>query len=387
MNDLKVTTYPNEEKSYTYDLFNNKPCVKHYENGRKKIEINYKDGLGLIHGTWKCWYKSGQIKSTSEYKYNKRDGLCTSWYEGGQKSSEINYSKGVKNGRLILWHRDGGKKSEVVYSNGRMNSLWVGWDADGQIQKAVLFKGKRKVSKTTWHNNGRLKLQTNYESSRRALHELPETDWDSWPYNTIDMPIDFGTGKPKKINPYGVLMISRKSWYKNGNAKNEWANNGYHHVNIGWYESGQLKYNHGDNDILPSGSMYWWHENGQLSYKLEPGTDKYTAFDVEGTKEYELEAKHAFDDDDFLKEKYTFFDKKGDKLCSIEKDDSTLICLWYFYDKSGNKIYSNYYDYAKDAFEKDGIWQFWINQDIPELTKILTPIEKHKTLFCNPIFL
>ena len=51
------------------------------------------------------------------------------------------------------------------------------------------------------------------------------------------------------------------------------------------------------------------------------------------------------------------------------------------------KIYLNYYDYAEDTFEKNGMWKFWANQDIPELTKILAPIEKHKALFCNPIFL
>ena len=140
------------------------------------------------------------------------------------------------------------------------------------------------------------------------------------------MDTDFMTGKPIKINPYGVSKISKKSWYKNGNVKNEWARYVYHYVDIGWYESGQLKYNHGHDDTLPNGGMYW-HENGQLSYKLEPGTDKYISFDVEGTKEYELETRYTFDDDDLWKEKYTFFDKKGDKLCSIERDDDTLVIL------------------------------------------------------------
>jgi hypothetical protein len=36
--------------------------------------------------------------------------------------------------------------------------------------------------------------------------------------------------------------------------------------------------------------------------------------------------------------------------------------------------------------EKDEIWQFWINQNIPELMKILTPVEEYKTLFCIPEF-
>jgi len=363
MNDLKSTTYPNGKFK-----------------SQSMCDENKTDGFRVQ------WYESGLIKSAGEYKHNKRDGSYTSWYENGHKSAEINYIKGIKDGRLILWHEDGSKKSEVVYSNGRMNSLWVSWDIDGQIQKTVLFKDKRKVSKTTWYNNGHLKLQTNYEISHRALHKLPEIDWDSYPYNTfMDEPFAVDS-KPTKISPYSISKISEKNWYKNGNVQNELADYGYHYVNSGWYESGQLKYNHGHDDTFPSGSMCW-HENGQLSYKLEPDTGKYIAFDVEGIKEYELETKYAFDDDDFWKEKYTFFDKKEDGLCSIEKDDNTLICLWSFYDSDNNKVYVNYYDYAKDAFEKDGIWQFWINQDIPELTKILTPIEKHKSLFCDPIFL
>jgi antitoxin component YwqK of YwqJK toxin-antitoxin module len=378
MNDLKATTYPNEEKSYTYDLFNNKPCVKHYENGRKKIEINYKDGLGLIHGTWKCWYKSGQIKSTSEYQYNKRDGLCTSWYEGGQKSAEINYSKGVKNGRLILWHRDGGKKSEVVYSNGRMNSLWVGWDADGQIQKAVLFKGKRKVSKTTWHNNGRLKLQTNYESSRRALHELPETDWDSYPYNTIDMDIDFMTGKPIKINPYGVLETSEKLWYKNGNAKNEWANNGYHHVNIGWYENGQLKYNYGHDS-----PGVRWHENGQKSYEygIKNGFD--TAWDANGIKIYECKHIDFVVESDLSLSRYKFYKDGIKKICTIniKMNFDLEYSLYYFIDNKNDCIYK-YKCPFENGLKPEDMWDYWISLKHDKLTTILTDIGKQRFLLC-----
>jgi len=351
--------------------------VTTYSNGKFKSQVmcnnDKTDGFRVQ------WYKSGQMKTAGEYKHSRPDGLHTSWHENGEKSVEVNYDHGQKNGLCVLWYKDGTKKSEAIYLNDRMNSLWVSWYKNGQIRKAVLFKDKKKLSKTTWYNSGQLKLQEDYELDFRHLQELPEIDWNSWPYN-----IPFGG--PEKINPYSVSKLFDKSWYENGTIKSEWAHYGYHFIDIGWYENGQLKYNHGHNNTLPKGSMCW-HENGQVSYMLEPDTDKYISFDVNGTKEYELEAKYTFDDDDFWKEKYTFFDKDANKICSIEKDDDTLVCLWSFYDKNDNKIYVNYYDYDKDTLKKDEIWRFWINQDINNLTKILTSIEKHKELFCNPVFL
>jgi len=403
--------YPENPLDY-YDLFdNNNPYVEFHENGNKRIEINFKDGL--LHGSRRCWYESGQIEEQATYENDKLngtyiswhengikdvdeiyfqgelDGTSTHWYKNGQKSAEINYSKGVKDGQLVLWHEDGSKKSEVIYSNGRMNSLWVSWYSNGRIQKSVLFKNQKKVTKTLWHSNGHLKLQEDYANSRRFLQELPEIDFSR---DIYDYGIPWGHhGTPPKKLKYSVEMIRRKSWYENSNIEAEWTNYGYF-LNLGWYKNGQLKYNYGfDGGISPppSGNMNW-HENGQLSYKNEPGTDKYISFDINGIKEYELESKLTFDDDDCWREKYIFFDKKGNKLCTVKREDDHSFCYWYFYDDNDNKVFGFKFDisfdnYVENSLRKDEIWQFWINQDIKELTKILTPVEKHKELLCNPI--
>lgn len=358
MNNLTATTYP---------------------NGKFKSQsmCNETDGFRVQ------WYESGQMKSAGEYKHTKKDGLYTSWYENGQKSSEINYTKGIKDGQLTLWHKDGNKRSEVTYLNGRMNSLWVSWYKNGQIQKAVLFKDKKKVSKAIWYDNGKLKLQADYESDYRVRHELPEINWDSQPYKDfMDVPFTLD-GKPEdiKINPYHSHILRTKRWHKNGVVKDEYAYYIYCSIDIGWYKTGQLKYNYGHDE----GCMHW-HENGQLSYEFDSSADKYTSFDSNGIKEYELEAKHIFEDDGFWKEKYTFFDEKDKKLCTVKQKDDESICYWLFYDSDDNKVHEYCYDYAKDSLTEDALWQFWIDQNIPELTKILTPTERHKSLFYSPIF-
>ena len=78
-----------------------------YENGQKRFELTYKDGIhnGLL--TW--WYDNGQKESEGIYKDNKLEGLSTHWYDNGQKSFEGTY----EDGKLIsekYWNEDGSIK-------------------------------------------------------------------------------------------------------------------------------------------------------------------------------------------------------------------------------------------------------------------------------------
>ena len=128
MNDLKATTYPNEEKSYTYDLFNNNPYVEFHENGNKRIEINFNGGL--LHGSRDCWYESGQIEEKANYKDGKLDGLYTSWYESGTKESESYFINGKKDGVYLGWHESGQLKHKAYYKDDLFEKMYE-WDEYG----------------------------------------------------------------------------------------------------------------------------------------------------------------------------------------------------------------------------------------------------------------
>ncbi|MBC8554158.1 MAG: hypothetical protein ISR69_05875 [Gammaproteobacteria bacterium] len=358
MNDLISTTYPNGK--FASQIMCNEDKT---------------DGF-RVH-----WYESGQMKSAGEYKYGKPDGLLTAWYENGNKSAEINYSKGVKDGRLVIWHKDGSKRSEVIYSSGRMNSLWVSWYENGQMQKAVLFKDKKKSSKTLWHKSGGLKLQEAYESSHRTCHELPEIDWDSYPYNSfMDEPFTID-GKPEKINPYAVSKLFETSWYKNGNIKKEWAYYGYQNIDTEWYENGQMKYI----NSYASGSQHIaWHENGQKSYMESTIKDGYDiAWNDNGIKEYEFKCLSSSEDDSTHLE-WIFYKQDVVKLCTIRHtiDFENEHDCWYFYDDKKNQVYEYNcaFSYIEDSIARDQLWDFWMNLKNDKLLKILINIEAHKNL-------
>ena len=63
-----------------------------YENGKKEIEVNLKDGKQ--DGLLSLWHENGQKKEEGNYKDGKMDGLWTSWHENGQKKLEGNFEDG-----------------------------------------------------------------------------------------------------------------------------------------------------------------------------------------------------------------------------------------------------------------------------------------------------
>ena len=58
---------------------------------------------GLLHGDWKEYYPSGEIKSITQYKFDKKDGSQATYYLNGIKKSEISFIDGVQSSEKIRW--------------------------------------------------------------------------------------------------------------------------------------------------------------------------------------------------------------------------------------------------------------------------------------------
>ena len=74
-----------EENPYTGKI------IAKYENGEKKWEVNYKDGI--------------------------KEGIQTDWYPNGEKMLEGMYKNGKKEGTWTMWDKNG-KKTEIVFKEG-----------------------------------------------------------------------------------------------------------------------------------------------------------------------------------------------------------------------------------------------------------------------------
>lgn len=97
---------------YSGEIINSKRVNKwewYYENGTKKREINYQNGV-----------------------YN---GQLVSYYPSGQQSVVMTFSQGIQSGLTTRWYQNGKKKFEGNYLNGNPAGVWRFWKADGSLIK------------------------------------------------------------------------------------------------------------------------------------------------------------------------------------------------------------------------------------------------------------
>jgi dipeptidyl aminopeptidase/acylaminoacyl peptidase len=69
-------------------------------------------------GTFKTWYKNGQLERIANYKNGLRHGLHEYWYANGQRESTQNYRNGQKHDTCTWWNTDGSVQQQLVFEKG-----------------------------------------------------------------------------------------------------------------------------------------------------------------------------------------------------------------------------------------------------------------------------
>jgi len=300
-NDVKYQQ--DSQKPYSGEIFDL------YDNGNKKIEGSYKDGL--LDGLWTVWYEdgqkfqeqsfkngipdglstkwneNGQKASEGTYKNGKLDGLWTSWYENGKKKYEGTYKDGKKDGLNTVWYSDGKNAREATYKDGVLDGLYTYWFFDGSKYKGKMERKQLDEDGTffDWYD----KEKTIIKSHRTFKHP----DYDSNDSNDSKGFLGYNLAYENGLST---------SWYRNGQKKVE----GTYKMGKGggtredglwtvWYENGQkkiegtynsnLEYCGGINpyrdskktlieehetfaNCMGDGIFTYWHENGQKSYEV-----------------------------------------------------------------------------------------------------------------------
>jgi antitoxin component YwqK of YwqJK toxin-antitoxin module len=104
---------------------------------QKKVSIPWQNGL--IHGTARSWYPSGQLESEREWVKNKKSGASYAWYPDGSLMLLEEY----EDDRLVKGQYFKKKGGELVSQVVRGNGIATLFDADGAMVKKVFYhKGK-----------------------------------------------------------------------------------------------------------------------------------------------------------------------------------------------------------------------------------------------------
>ena len=103
------------------------------------------------------WYENGQKKYEQFYKNGLREGVVVQWFENGQKKSEQNYVLGIREGMIKEWFDDGAVKSEQFFANGKRQGSAIEWHNNGQKKSHLNFSKGEPIGKARWWDqNGNL---------------------------------------------------------------------------------------------------------------------------------------------------------------------------------------------------------------------------------------
>lgn len=91
----------------------NGPYTEYYENGQKRAEGHYVDGVQ--EGYWAWWYEDGKPWAERNFVNGKENGKSTSWYKSGQKKFSGQYLNGKQSGEWTWWHENGKFKNKITY--------------------------------------------------------------------------------------------------------------------------------------------------------------------------------------------------------------------------------------------------------------------------------
>jgi len=176
--------YPDTNKPYTgnLDVINN-------DWGKDAVEINKNYVNGVLHGTEKSYYQSGNIRSIGHFKNGILEGIVTGYYEDGAIQVRATYVNGVKQGRVIHYYPNGTKQVESFYTDDKFDGI-----------------------RTTWYENGKPMEVTPY--SKGLLHGTGRTYYES---GGVFEEAKFKYGTPKVITIYNEdgSIAEQKGWIDN----------------------------------------------------------------------------------------------------------------------------------------------------------------------------
>ena len=77
----------------------------------------------LLHGSYKSFYRSEQLKESGTFKVGLKHGKWTEWTENGYILKIVYWNKGIRHGETIDYDAKGEIKKVTIYANGKTINL------------------------------------------------------------------------------------------------------------------------------------------------------------------------------------------------------------------------------------------------------------------------
>ncbi|WP_460219844.1 toxin-antitoxin system YwqK family antitoxin [Psychroserpens sp. MEBiC05023] len=156
--------YKSGETKSTVQFKNGKPhgkATQYFENGSISLIVPYNDGVE--HGTYKAYHKNGNLRGRIDLKNNIRDGLYEEYYENGNKRAFIIYKDGKVNGDFIEYFENGNIRYAAYQINNMLQGVVKVYDFDGKLNTQGQFIDNKKEGLWTSFGGDEYIIKRNYK--------------------------------------------------------------------------------------------------------------------------------------------------------------------------------------------------------------------------------
>lgn len=186
------------------------PDISYFDNGKKRLEVPYRDGLreGVLT-EWDPY--EGYVVRQETYKANLREGPAIRWHSPGHKSSECTYHEDLIVGKQRYWNStNGGLQIEEVYDDQGHLSEGTKFYDNGQKKLHGYFRGVwPDVWGGAWLAGKRDGTWSYWDSSGKLVAEGTWKDGKPWE-GTCIVP-----------TPSGSLWVGQRGNYQRGQLVGE----------------------------------------------------------------------------------------------------------------------------------------------------------------------
>jgi hypothetical protein len=127
---------PQEEKTYNWYASNKILETKGGFDGK------------LLHGYYKCFYLSGNLRETGEFNYGLKTGKWSSWYPSGILREILYWKKGVKNGKYRLYSENGQLVAEGNFRDDKLHGKFKTY-FNGKLEDVKKYRDGQEIVKKT----------------------------------------------------------------------------------------------------------------------------------------------------------------------------------------------------------------------------------------------
>ncbi|WP_299683181.1 hypothetical protein [uncultured Dokdonia sp.] len=344
--DKSLVKYEYTMKNDAYDgLFK-----EYYANGVLAQEMTFKNGVK--QGAEKTYHANGKLASEATSKDGEYEGIYKTYHTSGKLKSTGIYKKGINNGAWKSYFSNEVLSEEAVYENGKLNGPYMSYNREGALENSFVYRNGLIKEYTYYAKDGTV-IETQKKKSgdlnykgfmadgtliTEGLYDVKGGKMGPWIYYNT-----YGSIRDQTTYTENLAQGQSKVFYANGKLQDD--NTYKDDIVIGYgasyYPFGQIRtQGYYNEEGYKDGFWHSYYPDGTLKSETYYHKGAYNGTQKNYAPNGKLESETTYSFDTLLNEVY--YDKSGKIIQKIDRFDSELNEIIYYYDSGDIRSKSSY---------------------------------------------